>query len=230
MNHTLLIPLFGPMQAWGTRSRFDDRDTHQEPTKSGVLGLVCAALGRKRTEPLDDLIPLRFGVRVDLPGIAMSDYQTAQNVLKAAGAGTTTVTSRRHYLCDAGFLTGLEGDRLDLLHEIEAALRNPVWCLSLGRKSFPLTVPPYFPDGSIREGLSLETALREEPWRPLSRLREWETRPNSIRLLFENEKGQSGVLFDTPISFNDRHFVQRRLEAASIEYIQEGEPWCTFHS
>ena len=37
---TLLIRLVAPMQAWGTRSHFDDRDSEAEPSKSGVLGLT----------------------------------------------------------------------------------------------------------------------------------------------------------------------------------------------
>lgn len=47
---TLLLQLVAPMQSWGSRSRFDDRDTEREPTKSGVLGLVASALGRPRAE------------------------------------------------------------------------------------------------------------------------------------------------------------------------------------
>ena len=39
-----------------------------EPSKSGVLGLICAALGRDRSESLDDLASLRMGVRVDREG------------------------------------------------------------------------------------------------------------------------------------------------------------------
>ena len=45
---TLLLGLAGPLQSWGTTSRFDRRETDLEPSKSGVLGLVCAALGRDR--------------------------------------------------------------------------------------------------------------------------------------------------------------------------------------
>ena len=63
-RHTLLIRLAGPMQSWGTQGRFDVRDTEREPSKSGVVGLLCAALGRDRSEPLDDLASLRMGVRV----------------------------------------------------------------------------------------------------------------------------------------------------------------------
>ena len=65
---TLLLRLEGPMQSWGTQSRFRDRDTGLEPSKSGVIGLLCAALGRLREEPVGDLTGLRFGVRADKPG------------------------------------------------------------------------------------------------------------------------------------------------------------------
>ena len=54
---TVLLRLIGPMQSWGTTSRFDERDTGKEPTKSGVLGLVAAALGIDR-ENWHDLEPL----------------------------------------------------------------------------------------------------------------------------------------------------------------------------
>ena len=221
MPHTLLIPLVGPMQAWGSRSRFDDRDTHPEPTKSGVLGLVCAALGRARSEPLTDLNALRFGVRADAPGRAATDFHTARDVLRASGSGTTTVTSERHYLADARFLCGLEGDDLSLLHALEAALKNPVWPLSLGRRSFPLTLPPYLPGGSVRPDTSLEGALKHEPWRRLSR---WERPPESeLRLVLERADGEV-VQSDVPEDFAARRFGLRRLRVTAAPRPAEEEP------
>src|SRR5579864_5026868 len=74
---TLLLRLAGPMQSWGTQSRFTVRDTGREPSKSGVIGLVCAALGRRRDAPLDDLVQLTMGTRVDRDGIVKVDYHTA---------------------------------------------------------------------------------------------------------------------------------------------------------
>src|SRR5574337_1235511 len=99
---TLLLRLAGPMQSWGTTSRFDERDTQLEPSKSGVLGLICAALGRDRTQPVDDLAALRMGVRVDREGMLMRDYQTATGVLIATGKADPgrTVVSPRYYLAD----------------------------------------------------------------------------------------------------------------------------------
>ena len=79
---TLLIRLQGPLQSWGTRSRFDHRDTWPYPTKSGVVGLLAAALGRDRREDVSDLAALRMGVRVDRKGVLKVDYQTDQFVYR----------------------------------------------------------------------------------------------------------------------------------------------------
>ena len=45
---TLLLRLAAPMQSWGIDSKFDTRKTNREPTKSGVIGLLAAALGLRR--------------------------------------------------------------------------------------------------------------------------------------------------------------------------------------
>lgn len=42
---TLLLRLAAPLQAWGADSKFETRKTGREPTKSGVIGLLAAALG-----------------------------------------------------------------------------------------------------------------------------------------------------------------------------------------
>lgn len=149
---TLLMRLQGPMQSWGTTSRFDERDTQLEPSKSGVLGLVCAALGRDRSEPLEDLASLRMGVRVDREGIPLRDYQTATGVLVASGKADPrrTVVSPRHYLADAVFLVGLEGRDQALLGR-SASLACTVLAAVPGPQEFRSWEPgvvargPFFP-------------------------------------------------------------------------------------
>ena len=47
---TLLLRLAAPLQAWGADSKFETRKTNREPTKSGVIGLLAAALGLRRDE------------------------------------------------------------------------------------------------------------------------------------------------------------------------------------
>lgn len=167
---TLLLRLAGPLQSWGTTSRFDERDTQLEPSKSGVIGLICAALGRDRVEPVADLAALRMGVRVDREGVPMRDYQTATGVLIASGKADhgRTVVSPRFYLSDAVFLVGLEGEDISLLKRIHGALKAPVWPLALGRKSFVPSLPVYLPEGCderpLLEALQQWPSLTAQPF------------------------------------------------------------------
>lgn len=45
MTRYLLLWLQAPLQSWGSDSKFGRRDTLNFPTKSGVMGLICCALG-----------------------------------------------------------------------------------------------------------------------------------------------------------------------------------------
>lgn len=44
-NPKLLLWLEAPLQSWGFDSKFGRRDTIAFPTKSGVMGLICSAMG-----------------------------------------------------------------------------------------------------------------------------------------------------------------------------------------
>lgn len=68
--NTLFVRLEGPMQAWGNQeSKFVIRRTAEAPTKSGVIGMLCSALGVSRPEAseewLSKLGSLRMGVQMD---------------------------------------------------------------------------------------------------------------------------------------------------------------------
>ncbi len=216
MSATLLLRCSGPMQSWGTQSRFTVRDTGREPSKSGVIGLLCAALGRPRWEPLGDLATLRMGVRVDREGRLERDYHTAgKGGYYKIGGGSperkNVVVSTRYYLADACFLVGLEGEDLALLRALYDALQNPVWALYLGRKAFVPGEPVWLQDGLL-EGWNLEEALREYPW-----LCDSGTPPERLRAVIEDTTG-SVVVNDTPVSFvqRQRSFHPRRVR---VEYI-----------
>lgn len=206
---TLLLRLQGPMQSWGTTSRFDERDTQLEPSKSGVLGLICAALGRDRCESVDDLASLTMGVRVDREGVVLRDYQTATGIINAAGKVDMerTVVSPRYYLSDAAFLVGFEGDGV-LLAKIHRALKLPHWPLSLGRKGCLPSPPVYLPDGL--QDSDLLAALRSYP--ELTKGAALQAR----RLLLESAEG--AVRFDQPIApFADRRFGPRFVLTGQLE-------------
>lgn len=225
---TLLFRLCGPMQSWGTRSRYTERDTELEPSKSGVIGLLCAALGVPRSEAVDaadlNLASLRMGVRVDNEGRLAKDYHTAggggTGVRRADGTlSKDAVLSNRYYLADADFLVGLEGDSQALLERVDSALRSPRWQLFLGRKSFLPGVPICLPGGGLRNA-DLETALRLEEWplRPHAFTAENGERPR-LRYVFERESGATAeVRMDQPIgsAFQERTFGPRWVETSLL--------------
>lgn len=204
--NTLLIRLSAPMQSWGTQSRFTVRDTGLEPSKSGVLGLLCAALGidREDDDGLQPLTLLRMGIRADREGLLQVDYHTAKDVRMANGKIKGTELSSRYYLANAIFLVGLESDDLALLERIQAALQKPVWALFLGRKAFVPSEPILLEDG-LRKGETLEAALKDYPCL-------CETEKEKLRLVLEDVNGPI-VRSDQPLSFSRerRKFAPRRV-------------------
>lgn len=239
---TLLLRLAGPMQSWGTQSRFGNRDTGREPSKSGVIGLLCAARGTSREDDiaLQPLAALRLGVRVDREGRLARDYQTAgggqwpgpdgYGVRSADGKNRSTVESERYYLADAEFVVGLEGDR-GLLTCCQEALLSPRWPLYLGRKAFVPSLPLVLPDGLL--DLPLVEALCAVPWRPTAA----QALPQApLRLVLEHDQPTTLSRYDQPLSFRHeaRQFGQAhrlrylRLEALPVENVPiGGDPLCS---
>lgn len=204
---TLLLRLAGPMQSWGTDSKFDVRRTEREPSKSGVIGLVAAALGiqRQDTESLKKLAGLRFGVRVDREGAMIQDFHTAR-----PEKGSAYVTYR-YYLADAVFVAGLESDDAELLNQIAKAVQVPVFPLYLGRRSCP-------PTGRVFLGISekpLKDALLESAPSTFTRL---------VMDAEQNEPG--GLAHDVPVSFDPsrREYAFRRVTEWYPESSGEHDP------
>ncbi len=219
---TVLLRLIGPMQSWGTTSRFDERDTGKEPTKSGVLGLVAAALGidRENWHDLEPLCRLRMGVRHDRPGVPKRDYQTAQRVISADGSKIhDTAVTTRHYLADAAFLVGLCGDNRALLERIHGALANPVWPLALGRKSYVTSEPIWMPDAVVDADLR-ETLVQ---WPAIASPRPGA--PPTPRILSLESADRSGLMkMDQPLSsFDERRFGPRFVVSEVLDVpVQTG--------
>ncbi len=179
--NSIFLRLEGPLQAWGDPSKFVVRRTMNAPTKSGVLGLLCCALGYSRQtarEHLPELNSLSMGVRVDRRGIRWWDYHTVgarTGMTTAAGDVKTdaqgTLVTRREYLADASFLVVLQGDG-QLIHKLASALASPQWPVFLGRRCCPPSVPvlakPQEGEGWTNPARheSLKSALDVIPWRP----------------------------------------------------------------
>lgn len=197
---TLLVRLAAPLQSWGIDSRFETRRTERIPSKSGVIGLVAAALGYSRDADLTELCGLRFGVRVDRDGELLRDFHTAHHETNEKLAYITY----RYYIADAIFLAGLESDDTELLEKIDDALHNPVYPLFLGRRSCPPTLPLSL---GLREH-DLYTSLANEPWQVSEYMRGYLKRREhietpSLRIVVDDANG-GAVIRDLPLSFDVR--------------------------
>lgn len=197
-SSTLVLRLAGPLQAWGSRSRFVRRETEQAPTKSGVIGILAAAKGLRRTDDLTELLGLRFGVRVDQPGRLVRDLQTARSL----DGRRVMPLSYRFYLADAVFVAAVTGER-QLLEGLDAALRRPHFPLYLGRRSCP-------PSGPISLGIhegALTDVLRQVPWQASAwHRRQFDDPTVHLRLIRDAEPGdlETETLRDEPLSFDPR--------------------------
>jgi len=230
--NTLFLRLEGPLQAWGDTSKFVIRRTMDAPTKSGILGLLCCAMGLSRKaarERLPELKGLAMGVRIDRHGTRWWDYQTvgAGIGMTTAGGGLKTgaqgtLITRREYLADASFLVALQGGDAKLIHDIAAAIASPKWPVFLGRKSCPPSIPVLAAPRSSEtwtnptEHRDLLTALGTIPWCPRyesdiprdqnRRRREEVTLGCLIEWRAVNESdiapAEAEVWYDTPVSFD----------------------------
>lgn len=191
----LAIRLSGPMQSWGTQSRFRRRDSEHEPTKSGVVGLIAAAMGMDRSDSLDAFAEIRMATRVDSEGVYRQEFQTALDVVTASGSvAKDPQLSYRNYLSDADFtvVLGADPEMIVAMHE---ALLHPRRPLFLGRKSYVASAPFTKPDWIFRDS-DLLSPLHLIPLRRTAN--DQETR---VRLVVPDDGSAGEQRHDEPVSF-----------------------------
>ena len=221
---TLLLRLAAPMQSWGVSSKFDRRMTALEPSRSGVIGLLAAAMGMQRTDSLEMFCSLKFGVRIDQPGTIERDFQM---VHRKEGKKESSWLTERYYLEDAIFLAALEGDN-DFLQDMKRAVQKPVYPLFLGRRACP-------PAGRLCLGIrdmGLRESLMQEEWqasRWYQKKAGWE-QISSLEIVRDAEIDEEFyVIRDVPKSFSQlkRQYQFRNVirEHVSLDKITKGKTY-----
>ncbi|MGL6195563.1 MAG: type I-E CRISPR-associated protein Cas5/CasD [Thermoguttaceae bacterium] len=227
-----------PMQSWGGSSRFERRASLAHPTRSGVTGIICAALGIERN---DNAFLLRMrSVKMDmyvLPRKISSasneffmtrsvDYHTVgggyneknpaerMHIPRQAADGRPkgTALTYREYLHDICFGVILTADDSELLEKIEKGLHDPVWGVWLGRKCC-------IPCSRICEGFfeSKEKALQK-----LCGLAGCDKPSLEITDAVSFEEGDE-TIFDIPITFErskrgtNEAFLPRRIKKVVLK-------------
>lgn len=138
--------LHAPMQSWGGPSLPDPnskspRNTELHPTKSGILGMVRAALGKERGAPdEEDLRQARILVRIDRRGFLGKEYQVAERTHHGFTAGKTKEIPK-FFIQEATFVALVGHENANTVSKVTDALRNPEWAPFLGRRSYTPAFP-----------------------------------------------------------------------------------------
>lgn len=218
---TLVLRLAGPLQSWGSASRFTRRNTESFPTKSGVVGLLASALGRRRDEPVDDLTHLRMAVRMDQGGTMLRDFHTAHHQLSGASMPLT----ERYYLADAVFTAFLGGPHAQI-ETLRRAVEHPAHPLFLGRRSC-------VPSGRVLLGVTEEDpehACATWEWQAGRDGRRRE-RGSSVTVPVQADAGvfpsvpANREISDVPLSFNPEHrrYASRMVASTTVD-LPTGQP------
>ncbi len=227
----LAILLDAPLQAWGVSSRYQRRETESFPVKSGLVGLLAAALGidkrspaeAERIAPFARLRTTAYRVPKAKPSgvVRLVDFHTVGGGYdkdasafeklsiprKASGPPFGTVITRRAYLADARFAAVFAGDTATI-QKAAAALADPKWGVWFGRKAC-LPALPLSPVATDSPGAALAALL--------AHLAEWEGGeahdPQTLECWEEPETADpaEGDFFlpDAPVSFGVRTFADR---------------------
>lgn len=176
MSQFLRLHIEGTHQSWAGGGTGFVKDTASFPLRSGVVGIVAAALGLARTDTRVDQLhhACRVSSRVLRRGVVRVEYQNIRDWhvddVKAPGknpglSGLSEMSSIdnprqvwRSYIVDAAFQTVLEvGAQSPFSADrVLQALRAPAYPLYLGRRSCRLSYPLV---GSTDEVLEAESPV-----------------------------------------------------------------------
>lgn len=231
----MLLWLEAPLQSWGHDSKFGRRDSLDFPTKSGVYGLLCCALGTggkqvdllarwavrdmqvqafvltdKKGKPLPQQ-PLMRDFQMVGSGYDNSDPWKSLLIPKTAegkkAVGGGTKMTYRYYLQDMAFAVALQGP-IEELSELEEALQNPVWDLYLGRKN---CVPSEF----IAQGIHVDA---EQAFGKAGQLAISKGRLAVFKVLQGEHNGEVLTLNDVPLQFGKyKLYRDRRVTVLPLD-------------
>lgn len=213
--------LDAPLQSWGYQSRYDDRTSLSYPTRSGIIGMICAALGidREDSAELEDVNTILAGMDVAVfqAGRRLVDYHTVGGgyatksdsvPVKSDGKTHSPVQTHREYLSDAKFGVVVEGE-VSFVERIGEALDRPRWGIWFGRKSCIPAVPVWH--GSYADAEGAWAKLRNTYESRTGR----ELKEKTLRFVREVRQFDEGTdtINDMPVDFsvNSRKFLPRRV-------------------
>lgn len=215
--HWLALLLDAPLQSWGHSSRFQRRNTALHPTRSGVTGIICAALGLDKGSAgeaalltqMETVKMTVFTIRRRNGGSGealnirrLEDFHTVTGTRSADNKPKKdAVLTHRQYLCDAKFGVILAGPR-ETLATIAAGLRNPRWGIWFGRKNCIPAAPLLIADLLATQEDAV-AALEKTAGTTLA----GSARIEEVASFADG----TDTLMDAPVNFGTREFKPRRI-------------------
>lgn len=226
----LLLRLEGPLQSWGDRSRFWQRETLSYPTKSGVLGLIfCACgFGGPQTEKLSKFSKLPMTI-FDLTNEVEKSILTDMQLIgghydeedpwefllvpkKSDGKKPTNGGPKmtyRAYLQDASFAVILEIPS-EYAEKVALKMKHPQWDIYLGRKCCVPSRPVF--QGMFKTYQEAEQELEN------SLMKEDEGKKIRFKIIETNSQDPDAMLlFDVPVQFGEvKKYEARYVKAVDL--------------
>lgn len=205
MNEYIMLRLKGVLQSWGGHTYEDYRPSNLFPTRSGLAGMLAACLGIDRKDLENQKAfsdSFLYAVRVDETAnrfYKITDFHTVLKARRVSGkAGDDPVVSRREYLCDTSFTVALKltDTTVFSVQKIIDHLQKPVYTPFLGRRSCPLSVPPFH--SSVQAESLIKALEAVEPFR-------------GTIYSEEDENDNSFVMRDVPLCNDKRRFATRTV-------------------
>jgi CRISPR system Cascade subunit CasD len=174
----LVFRLYGAMASWGEIAVGESRQSANYPSKSAITGLIAAALGLSREDPVQTAVAENFhhAVKLISSGLLLKDYHTAQapdsvgkfkyrtrrDELTVGKERLGTILSSREYRTDSQAVIAIRiTDNFPYtLAQVQESLLEPKFHLYLGRKSCPLAAPL---SAHILRAVNFREALNQYP-------------------------------------------------------------------
>ncbi len=219
----LALYIDAPLQSWGYMSKFNYRTTLSFPTRSGILGLLCAASGIDRSDKqgLEKFSNMNMSIFTLKIGHRLVDYHTVgggwskknnrRNIVPTSTGTFRTAVTRREYLTDSKFGI-ICTDQAEVIYDCAKTLQNPIWGVWFGRKSC-------IPASPIYQGIYKN---RQDA---LQRLLDITNQSTYSRCVLEAKLFKEGtdVLMDNPADFMERKFLPRRITVCDTDEIIDAD-------
>ena len=201
--------------------------TRREPTKSGIIGILCLICDRPFTDDafVAKAASCEYVFRTDREGAIITDFQATRGVMRAKGKlEENSFIATHEYLVLAAHQVAIGGE-LEFLRELEWAFKFPMHPFGLGKKNCTPTRRIWTPGCLVTTGETPVEVLARWPWHPPLGS---EPRPLRLRITTDLGVGSTDgeLRHDYPISLNpeNRKHADRRVGTVWVPIPKKNAP------